>query len=108
MPHAQYQISNQARDAETDSVLAPAPPPHPPPFLSQGPWDSPSTLYGGLTGIGQSLIDSLLMLLFLPHTPHRALVWVSVIAPVVVHCRLLSTIHTNHNAVEKPIFILFL
>lgn len=42
------------------------------------------------------------------HTPQHALVWVSVIAPVVVHCRLHSTIHTNHSALKRPILTLSL
>lgn len=42
------------------------------------------------------------------HFPHCALVWVSVIAPGLVHCRLHSTIHTNRSPVNGPILTLSL
>lgn len=111
-----YQIKPESLRQTDSPLLPPAPPP--PFFSSQGPRDSHSTLdmlFRGLTGCGQGLIDSLLMLPFPPHTwsslfyththapcspplPPPALVWVSVIAPGLVRRRLHSTIHTNHSA----------
>lgn len=128
MPHARYQISNQARVTETDRQSSP--PLLPPPSLLNllllsplrvpgTPHSPPDKLYRGVTGCGQSLIDSLLMLLFPQHThtalfffyththsprsppplppPARALVWVLVIASGLVPCRLHRTIHTNQS-----------
>lgn len=116
-----YQIKPESlrqTDLLPASTTSPSAPP--PSFLLSGPRDShspPDELYRGVTGCGQGVIDSLLMLLFLAHThtqpspstrthtPHspppppgaRALAWVSVIAPGLVPCRLHSTIHTNHS-----------